>query len=285
MKIIAGIEAGGTKVNCGLGTPDGKIIERITIPTTTPEETISAIINYLKDKEFDVIGLASFGPIDPVIGSKTYGYITKTPKAGWTDTNFVGELKKHFNKPIIFDTDVNAAALAENLWGAGIGLNSILYLTIGTGIGGGAVINGKMLQGLTHPEMGHIFIKKNTNFEGNCPFHKDCLEGLASGPAIEKRAGKKAYLIDKEDPLWDEVADNIAEALVSYILILSPQKIILGGGVMQQEQLFPMIRKKVVTKLNSYVYKEEILNDIDNYIIYPKLGEFAGFYGSIALGV
>lgn len=285
MKIIAGIEAGGTKVNCGLGTPDGKIIERITIPTTTPEETISAIINYLKDKEFDVIGLASFGPIDPVIGSKTYGYITKTPKAGWTDTNFVGELKKHFTKPIIFDTDVNAAALAENLWGAGIGLNSILYLTIGTGIGGGAVINGKMLQGLTHPEMGHIFIKKNTNFEGNCPFHKDCLEGLASGPAIEKRAGKKAYLIDKEDPLWDEVADNIAEALVSYILILSPQKIILGGGVMQQEQLFPMIRKKVVTKLNSYVYKEEILNDIDNYIIYPKLGEFAGFYGSIALGV
>lgn len=285
MKIIAGIEAGGTKVNCGLGTPDGKIIERITIPTTTPEETISAIINYLKDKEFDVIGLASFGPIDPVIDSKTYGYITKTPKAGWTDTNFVGELKKHFTKPIIFDTDVNAAALAENLWGAGIGLNSILYLTIGTGIGGGAVINGKMLQGLTHPEMGHIFIKKNTNFEGNCPFHKDCLEGLASGPAIEKRAGKKAYLIDKEDPLWDEVADNIAEALVSYILILSPQKIILGGGVMQQEQLFPMIRKKVVTKLNSYVYKEEILNDIDNYIIYPKLGEFAGFYGSIALGV
>lgn len=285
MKIIAGIEAGGTKVNCGLGDEKGNILDMITIPTTTPDETISKIIDYFKDKKFDIMGVASFGPIDPIKSSKTYGYITKTPKPYWTDTNLIGRLKEHFDVEMVFDTDVNAAALAENLWGAGIGLQNILYLTIGTGIGGGAIVHGKMLQGLTHPEMGHIIIKNSRNAEGICPFHKDCLEGLASGPAIEKRAGKKAYLLDEKDPLWIEIANDIAEALVNYILILSPQKIILGGGVMKQKQLFPLIRKKVVEKLNGYVHKEEILNDIDNYIVFPKLGDFAGFYGSIALGV
>lgn len=285
MKIIAAIEAGGTKINCGLGTQDGKILEQIEIPTTTPEETIGKIVEYFKDKTFDVIGLGSFGPIDPVKGSKTYGYITSTPKPYWENTDFVGSLLKHFDKPLVFDTDVNAAALAESMWGAGKGLSNVLYLTIGTGIGGGAIVNGKMIQGLTHPEMGHIYIKKNHDFEGICPFHGDCFEGLASGPAIEKRAGKKAYLLEKDDPIWESVANDIAEALVSYILILSPQRIILGGGVMKQSQLFPIIRKKVKEKLNNYVVKDELINDIDNYIVYPGLGDYAGFYGSIALGI
>lgn len=285
MKIIAAIEAGGTKINCGLGTEDGKILEQIEIPTTTPDETIGKIIKYFKNKEFDVIGLGSFGPIDPVIGSETYGYITSTPKPHWGNTNIVGKILEHFDKPLVFDTDVNAAALAESMWGAGKGLSNLLYLTIGTGIGGGAIVNNKMLQGLTHPEMGHIFIKKSDDFEGVCPYHKDCFEGLASGPAIEKRAGKKAFLLEENDPIWDIVANDIAEALCSYILILSPQRIVLGGGVMKQKQLFPLIRKKVKEKLNNYVVKKELLDDIDNYIVYPGLGDYAGFYGSIALGV
>lgn len=282
--IIAGIEAGGTKINCGLGTEEGKIIEMTTIPTTTPNETIDKIIEYFSDKEFDVIGLASFGPIDPIIGSSTYGYITSTPKPNWANTNFVGKIKEKFDKPIIFDTDVNAAAMAECKWGAGVGLNNILYLTIGTGIGGGAIVHGKMLQGLSHPEMGHIYVKKMTDFEGVCPYHKDCLEGLASGPAIEKAVGKKAYLLDESDPIWDVVSYHIAQALVSYILILSPQKIILGGGVMKQKHLFPLIRKNIIKLLNGYIQLDSIINKIDEYIVYPKLGDYAGFYGSIAIG-
>lgn len=285
MKIIAAIEAGGTKINYGLGNEKGEIIEQFSIPTTTPEENISQLVEYFKNKNFDVMGVASFGPIDPVINSETYGYITSTPKPHWTNTNLIGNLKKYFDVPIIFDTDVNAAALAENLWGAGVGLNNILYLTIGTGIGGGAIVNGKMLQGLTHPEMGHIYVRKLNNFEGNCPFHGDCLEGLASGPAIEKRAGKKAYLLEENNFIWDEVANYLAEALVNYILILSPQKIMLGGGVMKQKHLFPKIHKKVKEKLNGYIQKKEILEDIENYIIFPKLGDLTGFYGAIALGV
>ena len=195
MAIIAAVEAGGTKFICGLGTEDGKIIDRINIPTTTPEETMSKVIEYFKDKEFEVMGVGSFGPIDPVKGSETYGYITKTPKAYWSDYNIIGELKKHYDVPMEFDTDVNGAALAESWWGAGKGLKNVMYITVGTGIGAGAVVNGTMLQGLTHPEMGHIFIKRHPedNYEGNCPFHKDCLEGLAAGPAIEKRWGKKGY--------------------------------------------------------------------------------------------
>lgn len=285
MKKIAGIEAGGTKINCGIGLENGEIIDMITIPTTTPYETISKIVEYLKNKEFDVIGLASFGPIDPIKTSKTYGYITSTPKANWANFNFVGELKKYFNVPIIFDTDVNAAALAESIWGSGKNLKNLLYITVGTGVGAGAIIDSKTIKGLTHPEMGHIFIKKYTDFKGICSYHGDCLEGLVSGPAIEKFAGKNAKLIEENSLIWDIVAEHLSEALISYILILSPQKIVLGGGVMKQQHLFNKIRKKVLKKLNSYIQKDEIINNIEEYITYPELGEFAGFYGSIALGI
>lgn len=285
MKIIAAIEAGGTKINCGIAKENGEIIEKIRIDTTDPKTTIEKIIEYFKNKSFDVIGLASFGPIDPVLNSKTYGYITNTPKKGWANTDFVGALKKHFNKPIAFDTDVNAAVLAEKMWGHGLNLDNILYLTIGTGIGGGAIVNGKILHGLTHPEMGHILIKKEDNFPGNCPFHKDCFEGLCSGPAIEKRSGTKSFNIPKDDKIWDVIASDIATALVNYIFILCPEKIIIGGGVMMQEHLFGKIRKKVIEKLNGYLINDNIVKNIDEYIVYPKLGEFAGFYGAIALGV
>lgn len=286
MAIIAAVEAGGTKFICGLGTESGEVIERISIPTTTPEDTMKHVIEYFKDKKFDVMGVGSFGPIDPVKDSESYGYITKTPKPFWSDYNMIGELKKHFNVPMVFDTDVNGAALAESWWGAGKGLKNVMYITVGTGIGAGAVVDGKMLQGLTHPEMGHIFLKrhKNDNYEGRCPFHKDCLEGMAAGPAIEDRWGKKGFELAENNEVWELEAYYLAQALVNYILILSPQKIIMGGGVMKQKQLFPLIRKNVQEFLNGYVHKKEILEDIDNYIVYPGLGDEAGFVGSIALG-
>ena len=286
MAVIAAVEAGGTKFICGLGNEKGEIIDKINIPTTTPEETMSKVIEYFKDKKFDVMGVGSFGPIDPVKNSETYGYITKTPKPYWSDYNIIGELKKHFNVPMEFDTDVNGAALAEAWWGAGKGLKNIIYITVGTGIGAGAVVNGTMLQGLTHPEMGHIFLKKHPDdkFQGRCPFHKDCLEGMAAGPAIEDRWGKKGQEMTNDDRVWEMEAYYLAQALMNYILILSPQKIIMGGGVMKQQQLFPLIRKYVREFLNNYVYKREILEKIDEYIVYPGLGDEAGFTGSIALG-
>ena len=286
MAIMAAVEAGGTKFNCGLGDENGNIIDQVSIPTTTPEETMKKVIEYFKDKKFDVMGVGSFGPIDPIKGSKTYGHITKTPKAYWSDYNLIGELKKHFDVPMEFDTDVNGAALAEAWWGAGKGFKNVMYITVGTGIGAGATVDGKMLQGLTHPEMGHISVKRHPEdtFEGTCSFHGDCLEGMAAGPAIEKRWGKKGIELAEDNRVWEMEAYYLSQALVNYILILSPEKIIMGSGVMKQKQLFPLIHKNVKEMLNGYVDKKEILEDIENYIIYPGLGDYAGFIGSFALG-
>ena len=286
MAKIAAIEAGGTKFICGIGNEKGEIFEKISIPTTVPEETMKKVIEYFKEKEFEAMGIGSFGPIDPVKSSETYGYISKTPKPHWGDYNIVGELKKNFNVPMEFDTDVNGAALGESLWGAGKGLNNVMYITVGTGIGAGAVVNGKMLQGLTHPEMGHISVKRNEDdkYKGKCPFHSDCLEGLASGPAIEERWGEKGYNLEDKNEVWELEAYYLAQALVNYILILSPERIIMGGGVMKQKHMFPLIRKNVKEFLNGYVHKKEILEDIDNYIVYPGLEENAGLMGSLALG-
>ena len=286
MAIMAAVEAGGTRFNCGLGDENGNIIDQVSIPTTTPEETMKKVIEYFKDKKFDVMGVGSFGPIDPIKGSKTYGHITKTPKAYWSDYNLIGELKKHFDVPMEFDTDVNGAALAEAWWGAGKGFKNVMYITVGTGIGAGATVDGKMLQGLTHPEMGHISVKRHPEdtFEGTCSFHGDCLEGMAAGPAIEKRWGKKGIELAEDNRVWEMEAYYLSQALVNYILILSPEKIIMGGGVMKQKQLFPLIHKNVKEMLNGYVDKKEILEDIENYIIYPGLGDYAGFIGSFALG-
>ena len=286
MAIMAAVEAGGTKFNCGLGDENGNIIDQVSIPTTTPEETMKKVIEYFKDKKFDVMGVGSFGPIDPIKGSKTYGHITKTPNAYWSDYNLIGELKKHFDVPMEFDTDVNGAALAEAWWGAGKGFKNVMYITVGTGIGAGATVDGKMLQGLTHPEMGHISVKRHPEdtFEGTCSFHGDCLEGMAAGPAIEKRWGKKGIELAEDNRVWEMEAYYLSQALVNYILILSPEKIIMGGGVMKQKQLFPLIHKNVKEMLNGYVDKKEILEDIENYIIYPGLGDYAGFIGSFALG-
>ena len=283
--LLGAIEGGGTKFICAVGNDNGEILEKVSFLTTTPEETMKKIITFFKDKEIEALGIGSFGPIDLDKNSETYGYITATPKPHWSNYNFLGKLKESFDIPMNFDTDVNGAALGEATWGKAIGLDSVIYLTIGTGIGGGVYSGGKLVHGMTHPETGHILVKRDIRdeYKGKCPYHGDCLEGLASGPAIEERWGMKAYELPKDHIAWELESYYLAQGLVNYILIMSPKKIILGGGVMKQKQLFPLIRSKVVEMLNNYVSHKNILEDIDNYIVSPGLGEDSGICGALAL--
>lgn len=283
--ILGAIEAGGTKFICAIGDEEGNVIEKMVFATTNPNETMENVINYFKDKNIDALGVGSFGPIDPNKNSKTYGYITTTPKKHWSNYNILGKLKENFNIPMEFDTDVNGAALGEVIWGAAQGMDNCLYITVGTGIGAGAVVEGKLLHGLSHPEMGHIFVtrEEEDKFEGTCIYHKNCLEGLASGPAIEQRWGRKGDQLEENHPCWDLEARYLAKALINYILILSPRKIIMGGGVMKQLQLFPLIRDYVKKYLNGYVSSNTILEEIDNYIVSPGLGDDSGIKGALAL--
>lgn len=282
---LASIEAGGTKFNCGVGTENGEIIERIQFPTTTPQETMGQVIDFFKGKEIDALGVGSFGPIDPHPHSDTYGYITSTPKPYWNQYNILGTLKEQFDIPMAFDTDVNGAALGEWTWGAAKSLNSCLYITVGTGIGAGAIVEGKLLHGLSHPEMGHILVRRQLqdDYAGRCPYHQDCLEGMAAGPAIEARWGMKANLLSVDHPAWELESEYLAQALMNYVLILSPEIIVMGGGVMHQEQLFPLIRKKLAALLNGYVQHSAIIGDLDRYVVPPQLGDDAGLCGALAL--
>jgi fructokinase len=283
--VIGAIEAGGTKFVCGLGNEDGVISERISIPTTTPEETMAEVVSFFKDKRIEALGVGSFGPVDLEQSSATYGFITSTPKPHWAQFDLVGELKKYFDVPVGFDTDVNAAALGESLWGAAAGLDSCLYMTVGTGIGVGALVEGKLIHGLTHPEMGHIMVRRHGDdtYAGRCPYHGDCLEGLAAGPAIEERWGKKGIELKESPEVWEMEAHYLAQAIANYILILSPKKVIVGGGVMKQDQLFPLVRGKVKEILGGYVQSGQILEDIDEYIVPPGLGDNAGLAGALGL--
>ena len=288
-KLYGSLEAGGTKFVCAVGNEQFEVIEKVQFPTTTPIETLDKTIEFFS--RFDnlaSLAVGSFGPIDIDQNSKTYGYITTTPKPHWANVDIVGALRRALNVPIYFTTDVNSSAYGEVVArnNAGGRIENLVYYTIGTGIGAGAVVNGTMLQGLTHPEMGHIFMKRHPEdtYEGNCPFHKDCLEGMAAGPAIEKRWGKKGHELADNEKVWDLEAYYLAQALMKYVLILSPQRIIMGGGVMKQQHLFPRIRKYLQEFLNGYVQKKEILEEIDEYVVYPGLGDEAGFVGSIALG-
>lgn len=290
-KLYAGIEAGGTKFVCALGSGPDDIREQITFPTTHPKETIQQVVNFLqagiqRSGAISGIGIASFGPLDPQPGSPTYGFISSTPKPGWSNFDLVGAVKRNFDLPISFDTDVNGAALGEWRWGAAAGLDTFVYLTIGTGIGGGGLVNGELMHGLVHPEMGHIRIphdRADDPFPGNCPFHGDCFEGLANGPAMENRWGQRAETLPPDHPAWVLEAQYIALGLVNFICTLSPQRIILGGGVMQQPQLFPLIHTRVQALLNGYVQADQILEHIDQYIVAPGLGARAGVLGAIAL--
>lgn len=285
MRVLGAIEAGGTKFVCGIGNEDGTIAERVSFPTTTPQETMGLVLDYFSGKNVEAIGIGSFGPIDPVLGSPTYGYITTTPKPHWGGYNLVGAVAGQFNVPVGFDTDVNGAALGEYTWGAAQGLDSCLYITVGTGIGAGAVVGGELIHGLSHPEMGHILVPRHPEdtFSGFCPYHGDCLEGLAAGPAIGQRWGKPAGELAPDHPAWAMEAHYLAHALMNYVLILSPQKIVMGGGVMKQSQLFPLIRAKLQELLAGYVQHPALNSEIGSYVVPPQLGDNAGLSGALGL--
>jgi fructokinase len=268
VRIFGAIEAGGTKFVCGIGTgPDD--FRTVRIPTTSPGETIAAAVEFLRGADIASVGIGSFGPVKD-------GWITNTPKAGWRNVDLAGEVSRALDVPVGFDTDVNAAALAEAEWGAARGLPSCLYLTVGTGIGGGAIFDGAPLRGLMHPEMGHIRIPSDGR-TGVCPFHGDCLEGLASGPAMAARWGRPAEELPAGHPAWDEEARYLALAVANFAFTLGPARVILGGGVMRQPQLFPLIRAEFAKLLNHY------LPVPDGYIAPPGLGDRAGVLGALLL--
>ncbi len=282
--LFGALEAGGTKMVLAIGNEHGEIMEQHSIPTETPEITVAQIIDYFQGKGIQALGIGSFGPIDLNRDSKTYGSITSTPKLAWANYNLVGNIGRRLNVPIGFDTDVNASALGEATWGSIKGLTSGIYITIGTGVGVGVYLNGSLLHGMLHPEGGHILLNKHPEdqFTGVCPYHPNCLEGLASGPSIEKRWGKKAYELKDRSEVWELEAYYIAQGLVNYILTLSPHRIVLGGGVMHQEQLFPLIRRKVAELLNGYVRVSQ-LEDMENYIVPASLNDNQGIMGCIQL--
>ena len=280
MDIYGGVEAGGTKFVCAIGSgPED--LERTSFPTTMPEETIARAIAFFRDRApLRSLGIASFGPVDPNPRSETYGYITSTPKEGWRNTDIAGMLGRALGVRVGFDTDVNAAALAESQWGSARGLDDVVYITVGTGIGGGALAGGRLVHGLLHPEMGHMRLPHDLTadpYTGVCPYHGDCLEGLASGPAIEKRWGLPARELPAGHPAWRLEARYLAAGVVNMVCTLSPRRVIMGGGVMEQQQLFPMIREEVAAMLNGYVAAPEIGP--------PALGKDAGVLGAIALAM
>lgn len=279
--MFGAIEAGGTKFVCAVSDENFTIKERVSIPTTTPEETMTEVFSFFDQYELTAIGIGSFGPIDVNKESDTYGFITSTPKTAWKFYDFLGSVKNRYSVPIGWTTDVNAAALGEIKLGAAKGLKSCVYLTVGTGIGGGAVINGELLEGYGHPEMGHIPVRLHPNetYKGTCPYHGDCLEGIAAGPAIEGRFGKKGHLLADQEEVWEMEAYYLAQALMNYTLILSPERIVLGGGVMKQKQLYPLVRQKFAELMNDYVQ----VPDLEQYIVAPGLEDNAGILGSLLL--
>ena len=284
--LYAGLEAGGTKFVCLVASGPDDIRAQARFPTGPAPETLARVIEFLKAQgPFAALGIASFGPCDLDLHSPTYGCITSTPKPGWENVNLAGALRQVFSVPIGFDTDVNAAALGEWIWGAGRGLEAVIYVTVGTGIGGGGVLGGRMLHGLVHPEMGHLRVPRvsGDTFPGNCPYHGDCLQGLAAGPAIEARWGRRAEELPPDHPAWALEAAYLALAVNDLICVLSPERIILGGGVMTRRHLFPLVRREAQKLLNGYVRSPLILERIEDFIGPPALGDRSGALGAIAL--
>lgn len=286
--LVGGIEAGGTKFVCAVSGPSLDLVARASFPTTTPDETIERAIAFFRPyaHRLTALGVGSFGPVDPDSTSPTFGFITTTPKVGWQHTDFAGRLRRALNVPVGFDTDTNAAALGEHVLGAAVGLDTFLYLTVGTGVGGGALVGGRRLHGLLHPEMGHVAVPRadGDGFGGTCPYHGDCLEGMISGPALAKRAGRLPAQLPPDHEVWTFAIHYLAAALVNFICVLSPQRLILGGGVMHQSHLFPRVRRRVQEVLNGYLQCPEIVESMDEYVVPPGLGDDAGVMGALALG-
>jgi fructokinase len=283
----AGMEAGGTKFVCMVASGPDEVRAQTSFSTTKPEETLGRAVSFFKAHEpFASLGIGTFGPCNLNPASPAYGCLSTSIKPGWKQANMLGAFRRTFDVPVVIDTDVNAAALGEYTWGAGQGLEMVLYLTVGTGIGGGGVIKGRTMHGLFHPEMGHIRLPRvpgDDSFAGVCPYHGDCLQGLASGPALEARWGKPAEELHLDHPAWRMEAHYLALAIHNYICTLSPNRVILGGGVMHQRHLFPLIREEVRRLLNGYIQLPMVLEKIDEYIVPPALGDRAGVLGAIAL--
>jgi fructokinase len=289
-KLLAGVELGGTKCVCILGTgpEDVRAIERLS--TGEREDTLRNIEGVLDRWRAQygaprALGIASFGPVDLHAGSATYGFITSTSKAGWRDTDVAQRLGQRAGAPLGFDTDVNGAALAEGRWGAARGLENFAYVTVGTGIGVGSIVRGRSVFGMNHTELGHIRVvrKPGDSFAGVCPFHGDCIEGLASGPAIESRTGQPASQLPPEHPAWEFVVHGLAQLLHTMVLTTAPSRIFLGGGVMAQAHLFARIRQELKRSLNGYVQAAELEQGLGQYVVPPGLADMAGPLGALAL--
>jgi fructokinase len=290
-RLFGAVEAGGTKFVCAIGNERGDILAQQRFPTTDPAATLGATHAFLRDHGRSLgilaaIGVASFGPVELDKSSPRYGFIGLTPKAGWSGTDIAGSLVRALRVPVGFDTDVNAAALAEHRWGAGRDVRNLVYLTIGTGIGGGVLVDGAPIHGLMHPEIGHVYPRRHpldSGFAGVCPFHGDCLEGVASGPAIFARTGASLDLLDESHSQWHIEADYLGQLCATLVVTVSPQRIILGGGVMNQLRLLPLIRPRLQHWLGGYIDRSEILADIDRYVVAAELGDNAGVLGALAL--
>jgi fructokinase len=268
-----------------VGTADGHIEEEVSMPTVEPERVVPEMAKWFADKKVDAIGIGAFGPTVVNPNNPDFGKICFTPKPGWSYYDFLGNMKAGCDVPMGYDTDVNVACLGEATFGCAKGLDSVCYFTVGTGIGAGVMVGGQLLHGMLHPEAGHILLNKLPYDPGNsvCPKHTSCFEGLASGPSIEARWGAKAIDLADRDEVWELEADYIAQAIEIYVTCYSPEKVIIGGGVAHQEQIFPMIRKKFLTYLNGYLSTKE-LDDIDNYIVPNSLNEKQGILGCLELG-
>jgi fructokinase len=284
MSVWGGVEAGGSKWECAVGAGPDELRATATIPTTSPEETLGRVVAFFeREGPVDAIGIGSFGPVDIDPASPTWGHITSTPKPGWSGTDVAPEIRRRLSVPVAFDTDVDAAAVGEHRWGAARGLDTFCYVTVGTGIGGGAIVGGRLLHGLMHPEFGHLRIPHDLEvdpFAGVCPYHGDCWEGLASGRAIEARWGRPAVELGAEEAVWELEARYLALGLVSVTCVLSPQRIVLGGGVPKQPGLLPLVRGKITALLNGYLDRAE---QVEDYVVAPGLGTRAGVLGAIAL--
>lgn len=287
--VFGGVEGGGTKFNLLLGTGPDDVLDEERFPTTTPEETLGRVIDFFTRTRAGVrlvaVGVAAFGPIDPDPASPTYGYITTTPKAHWANTDVVGYLRQKLGVPIGWDTDVNGAALGELRWGAGQAASPLIYVTIGTGIGGGALVDGRPVHGLMHPEMGHLLLPAfdGDAFPGVCPYHGRCLEGLASGPALQARMGRRAEEVSPDDPVWELTARYLACGFLSMSEILSPQRIIVGGGVASVPGLLERVRRHLLHLNNGYIARLSSADVVQGYIVPPGLGGRAGVMGGLEL--
>ena len=287
MSVYGGIETGGSKWECAIGTGPEDIRVQATIPTTTPAETIDEVVAFFeREGPVDAIGIGSFGPVDKKLSSATWGHITSTPKPGWANTDVGQEIRRRLMVPVGFETDVNAAALGEHRWGAAQGLDTFCYITVGTGIGGGGMANGRLLDGLVHPEFGHIRIPHDRDvdpFDGVCPYHGDCWEGLASGIAIAARWGAPPEDLSANEEVWALQARYLALGLVSVICVLSPERVVIGGGVMRHPELLQFVHCEVAALLNGYLESAAVGEGIGDYITLPGLGMRAGVLGAIAL--